>query len=264
MLLQQYKAQTFENKMEGGRNNPWLLTVKTEQGLDLYVTKFFAQQDINQQNALAREIYTSVLAGVLGLNTPDFALITIDDTFYGSLSEKLKKELERKHVKYAFGSKFISGEHTYSPSLLTKELASYDIESIFAFDILTLNVDRRNKKPNILLDNKGDDYYLIDHEHTFAIPEKRISPKQRVRSYRFKSHIFYNILNRKATYGNKPEFETFKELFRHLDVNAIDPYARALQDIGYETDDSLAIKQYLQELKRNISYFMNIVKGGIL
>jgi len=76
-----YEALTFEREMAGGRNHPWLLTVQTDQGIEAYVAKFFVQKDIDQYNALSREIYACVLADELGLNTPDFALITVDEQF---------------------------------------------------------------------------------------------------------------------------------------------------------------------------------------
>lgn len=261
MALSVYEALTFEKEMVGGRNRPWLLTVQTEQDIELYVAKFFVQQDIDQQNSLSKEIYTGALAQELDISTPDFALITIDESFKESLPGSLMQELKRKHTRFAFGSKFIPGEHTYSPALLAKELATYDIESIFAFDVLVLNTDRRNKKPNILL---GDDrYYLIDHEHTFALSQQGLNPRQRVSQYNFKNHIFYNVLNRKATYGSRPEFGTFRELFYRSNIEVLDLYAETLKQMGYETDDCLVIKRYLRKLKRDISYFMNIVEGAI-
>jgi len=261
MPLDVYEALTFEREMVGGRNNPWLLTIKTNQGLALFVTKFFIQRDIDQQNALSREIYTSALAREIGLQTPEFALITIDNSFVETLPGKLKEELERKHTKFGFGSRFIPGEHTYSPAMLTRELADYDIASIFAFDVLVLNADRRNKKPNILLGS--DQYYLIDHEHTFSLPTEDLEPRRRVSRYWFEKHIFYDVLNRKTTYGHKPEFGTFREQFHRSNIDILDTYATELENKGYDSGDSLVIKRYLRELKQDISYFMNIVEGAI-
>jgi hypothetical protein len=260
MAIPVYQARTFEKVVTGGRNKPWLLTVETDIGPALYVTKFFARQDIEQQNALGREVYAGGLAREFGLNIPDFALITIDEAFRETLPKKLRDQLNRKHTQFGFGSEFIPGEHTYTPALLAKELAAYDIASIFAFDVLILNTDRRNKKPNILLDN--DRYYLIDHEHTFALPQD-VEPRQRVSNYYFKNHIFYDVLHRKVRYGRNPEFGTFRELFYRSNLDVLDDYTDELESKGYDMDDSLVIKRYLQELKRDISYFMNVVEGGI-
>jgi hypothetical protein len=246
--------------MKGGRNRPWLLTVNTEEGEALFVTKFFAQRDIEQQNALSREIFTNVLASELGLAVPSMALITIDDVFRSTLNDQLH-QLKSKHTKYAFGTEYIPGKKTYSPALLAKQLANYDIESIFAFDVLTLNTDRRIKKPNILLDDKQ--YYLIDHEHTFSLSAIDLNAKNRVGLYRLNKHIFYQALNKKSKYGNEPEFNTFRELFHHLNIDVLDPYITFLNNEGYKTDDCFIIKRYLRELKSEISYFMDIVKGGI-
>lgn len=90
-----------------------------------------------------------------------------------------------------------------------------------------------------------------------------VNPKKRLAAYRFNNHIFYAPLNRKAIYGNTPEFATFEEHFRHLNCDVLDSYASILRSRGYETDDTHVIKQYLRELKSDITYFLNIVKGGI-
>lgn len=127
MDLAIYEALTFEREMTGGRNTPWLLTVQTNKGPVLYVTKFFAHRDIEQQNTLSREIYTSALAREFDLFTPDFALVTIDEVFKKTLPGKQKKDLQRKHTRFGFGTKFIPGKHTYSPALITRKLASYVI-----------------------------------------------------------------------------------------------------------------------------------------
>lgn len=247
--------------MIGGRNRPWLLSVETETGIKLFVAKFFSQRDIDQQNALCKEVYASVLANELGLNTPATALITIDDQFRETLPREQQETLKNKHTSYAFGSEFIDGTFTFSPSQHITELADYDIESVFAFDVLILNTDRRKRKPNILLDDKQ--YYLIDHEHTLLLPMHGVQPKKQMATYRFDNHIFYNALHRKATYGNQPEFATFIEHFRRLNCDVLDSYGFTLSNKGYETGDSLVIKQYLEKLKRDITYFIHIVKGGV-
>lgn len=185
----------------------------------------------------------------------------VSEKFKKNLPDKLRKDLERKHTRFAFGSKFIPGYHTYTPALFNQELAIYDIESIFAFDVLALNMDRRNKKPNILLEN--DRYYLIDHEHTFVLPTNNFVPRQLLNKYRFKNHIFYEVLSRKTKYGHKPEFGAFRELFHRLNIDKLDKYAEELKLKGYETGDCFVIKQYLQELKQDISYFMNVL-GGVI
>lgn len=146
-IIPVYEAQTFEKEMDGGRNHPWLLSIDTGKGIELYVAKFFVQRDIDQQNALCREIYANVLAQVLGLNVPDFALIKTSNSFLKSLSKEQNQTLNRKHNTYAFGTKFIPGNFTFSPAQHIQELADYNIESIFAFDVLLLNTDRRKKKP---------------------------------------------------------------------------------------------------------------------
>lgn len=170
-MIPLYKAQTFERIIEkGGRNKPWIISVETPVGLEPYVVKLFSEQDIQNQNAICREVYGATFARELDLNTPDFCLVEFTDHFYDSLPVNLKEIYEEKHTRYAFGSYYLEGAPTYSPSLHYNELSDYEIESIYAFDIVVRNVDRRigtPPKPNILLYEK--EAYLIDHEHCFAL-----------------------------------------------------------------------------------------------
>jgi len=47
-IIPVYEAQTFEKEMDGGRNHPWLLSIDTGKGIELYVAKFFVQRDISE------------------------------------------------------------------------------------------------------------------------------------------------------------------------------------------------------------------------
>jgi len=172
-----------------------------------------------------------------------------------------RTELERRHTRFGFGSKFIDGTYTFSRAQHTRELGEYDIESIFAFDVLICNVDRMDRKPNILLDEER--YYLIDHELSLALPLEGVKPRKKVASYPFMNHIFHKALSRKASYGHQPDFATFLEHFRRLNTDVLDSYAAELRNKRYETDDSVVIKRYLEELKQDTTYFTNILKGGI-
>lgn len=171
-MLPLYKALTFEKIIEkGGRNKPWIVSLDTPLGIEPYVVKLLSEKDIKQENALCKEIYGAALAKEMDLNTPEFCLVEFSEYFYESLPNYLKKIYNEKHNRYAFGSYYLEGAPTYSPSQHYSELSYYDIESIYAFDVVIWNVDRRigdPPKPNILFYEK--EAYLIDHEHSLYIP----------------------------------------------------------------------------------------------
>lgn len=243
-----YKAQTFERIIEkGGRNKPWIVSVDTPIGIEPYVVKLFSIKDIQTENALCKEVYGSAYARELGLNTPDFCLIEFSEPFYDSLPDGLKQIYNAKHNRYAFGSYYLEGAPTYSASNNYSDLADYEIETIYAFDVVIRNVDRRLGKPNILLFEK--EAYLIDHEHSLTI-KPGDTPEKLLGIFPYQNHIFHSVLkNRMRRSKNKPVFDTFLERFRYSRADCIIECADVLRSLGYDTDDSLVIELYLDRLR---------------
>ena len=120
---------------------------------------------------------------------------------------------------YFFGSELVYPNLDYSDTLTNKHLARYDIESIFGFDVLIRNTDRREKKPNIFF--QKDTYYLIDHEQTLYIDKGFID--------------YYNTSNRWS--------------FIYKDIKGK----------GFDTSDYAAIRSYLEEIKLNQSKFIALL-----
>lgn len=261
-MLPIWQAQTYEKTIEsGGRNKPWVVTLQTDEGLKPYVVKMFAERDIEQQNALCKEVYGAAYARELDLNTPDFCLVEFPDYFAGTLSEDLKVLFRKKHHRYAFGSLYYEGASTYSPSQHFRDLSSYDIESIYAFDVTIRNVDRRVGKPNILFFEKQA--YLIDHELSFSIKQGD-NPEQVLGTFPYQKHIFHNVLSKRMKRGrNKPDFSSFMEIFRYSRTDCIMECADVLKDLGYNTDDSLVIELYLKRLRSERNKLMQRLVGSL-
>lgn len=261
-MIPLYRALTFEQVIEkGGRNKPWIVSVETPVGIEPYVVKLFSEQDIQNQNALCKEVYGATFARELDLNTPHFCLVEFSKNFYESLSDNLKEIYNKKHNRYAFGSKYLEGAPTYSASLHFNDLSNYDIETIYGFDVTIRNVDRRLGKPNILFYEK--EAHLIDHEHSLTIlPED--TPEKLLGIYPYNRHIFHSILKKRMKRARvKPSFDTFMELFRYSRTDGIIENAEVLEGLGYETHDSLVIESYLNKLRAERDMLLLRLKGSL-
>ncbi len=246
---------------EGTRNKPWIVSVKTSNGLKPYVAKIFAQNDIDQKNALCREVYATVLARELELNVPDSCLIEFPADFRSSLSETGKVTLKQRHDRYAFGTEYLEGATTYSPSLNTKDFEPYEIESIYAFDVVINNFDRTPRKPNILLYDRT--YYLIDHELSLVYTDVPNSDKN-LSLYPFWNHIFHTPLKSKSQYNtDKPDFEGFLESFRIMNLRKLTQCARQLEQLKYITDDAHVISKYFDSLRNKPGKLGTYLKASI-
>lgn len=134
----------------------------------------------------------------------------------------------------------------YSPSLQEKYLKIYDIGSIYAFDNLILNVDRRSEKPNLLF--KGESAVLIDHELTLATTQNSLNQlkNKRIWAHNYKRHIFYEILKNQDFTEEDGLFDEFSYYLRDLvNFKFIDNIMEQLVDLGHPVDAYLSIKDYL-------------------
>lgn len=228
------------------------------------VVKLFSEKDINQENALCKEVYGASFAQEIGLNTPKFCLVEFSEHFYESLPDNLKEIFNEKHNRYAFGSYYLEGAPTYSPSQHYNELSYYDIETIYAFDVVIRNVDRRvgnPPKPNILFYEK--EAYLIDHEHSFII-QPGDTPEKLLGIYPYQKHIFYSVLKKRMSRAKeKPTFDTFMEIFRHSRTECIIQCSDVLNRLEYDADDSLVIESYLNRLRAERDMLLLRLKGSL-
>ena len=264
-MLSVYEAISFENRIEkGGSTYPWIVNVLTEEGIETYVVKLFTEKHIEQYNPVVNEVVASLLATEFDLPTPAPALINFSADFIDTLSSPLKKELKKKDTRIKFGCKYIPGATSYSPALHRKFFKRYEVDSIFAFDNLIQNVDRRNEKPNILLLDKRA--YLIDHELSLSSINEKLANDLRAGHWRYNKerHIFYEYLKKGRKKDKLSYFETFLENLRHLNVNKADEYLSILETHGYSTEAFTYIKSYLAIVKNDCSKFINLLRNSIL
>jgi hypothetical protein len=260
-LLEIYNAisKTFEIQ-HGGSTNPWVLTVDTGTFHEEYIVKLFNSKDEQQYHPTNKEFYACALAKEFELSVPDFALIHFEEDFIETLNEKDKQKVAEIGRKYFFGCKLISGNMDYSKALSKKHLESYDIENIFAFDVLIRNVDRREKKPNIFF--KEEEYYLIDHEQSLYIDRDFMEYLDEPNRWSFiyqdikGKHLFYEFLKKNK---KNVSFETFMVYLPVISLRRLDSVEQKLKNTGLQTTDYQSIKSYLEDVRLNQSKFLNLL-----
>lgn len=249
--------------MPGGATRPWLVYVNVEGAPLPYVVKMYLKKDIEQIGSVSKDVYCSVLATEMGLETPAPALIKFTKPFIKSLSNKMRIKLPGVDTRLKFGCKLIDATYQYDLSLPDSALDKYDTESIFAFDQLVLNADRNNRKPNILL--KGTSAYLIDHEKTLLINQKTFDnfDNNSINHYLLKNHIFYNHLRGRRVATRNEYFKSFSRNLRNLNVDILDEYVYQLEGAGHPIEDYDFIKEYLKNIQQNGDKFVSLLKAEL-
>lgn len=272
--LKVLKAIALQNIIEkGGSTYPWVVLVKEDETkLAGYVVKVFSVRQVEQQNAVAKEVFGNELAKAFNLPVPDFALIDFDSDFVATLPSEQQKLLQTKDGRLKFGSRMAEGFSLFDPNNLSQgKIRSYDIGSVFAFDNLVWNLDRggERRKPNLLVNDL--DFLLIDHELIFPFaddPENYNDTvlqafRQKQWKYRYENHLFRPFLKKMRRASKQRVFETFHEYLRTLNPNLLDEPAASLQANGHPIGNLGLIKAYLTEIKRNDTTFIQLLQSAI-
>lgn len=246
----------------GGSTHPILVNVDEGGELAQYVVKIFKTQTLQQYDAVAHEVYGNVLAREFDLLTPDAAFINFGNPFLKSLPTWAKTLLRNRDTRVKFGTRYISPTVPYSPALPYQYFKLYDIETIYAFDAMIFNGDRKINKPNIIF--SGTDGYLIDHEQTMeiftvryekAMEGKLIFPKA--------EHIFYQYLRQRRG-KSASYFETFHHYLKAMRPKILTSYAQQLEYFGHGSSNFQLTLDYLSAAKGNAEKFVETIHATLL
>lgn len=266
-MLPIYKATSIEKApLIGGSTQPCLLLVASDSGIPIgsYVVKIFKQRNLEQLNSTSKEVYANVLARHFEVNTPNGALIEVEQW----LINELKKLPEYTGWDITegvyFGTAYILGGIDYNEGVKNK-VAIWDKENIFAFDALIRNVDRTPRKTNLFL--VEDDPYVIDHELSLSITAT-------FQDYLLRKDWVFLIANPKGgkhlfledlSNFNKKEsitFDQFAENLRNLKPELIlGKETDQLEECKIETSDYFLIEKYLKSAVKNTSSFIESLKS---
>jgi len=254
-----------EKPLEGGTTLPLLSVAENSK---TYVLKLFGIKHANQRCYTGAEVYSNYLAKEFELNTPDAAFISIPENLiklYKKTNPQLYKLLLQKDYKRpCFATLYLGDLPIFSPALHKKYIDIYDIETIYGFDSLIVNEDRKSIKPNIL--KNSDSYCLIDHDKAFGGVAYALSEYNNNRLCPFhKYHLFYKMLNRRAKKnGVEDMFETFRTYLNLLNVGDLEHLNAQLKEFNYNIDECLGWMNYIYEIKQNQTNFINTLKNSVI
>lgn len=268
-MLPIYRAMAVNKEaIESGSTKPCLMTVQDEDGKIVgdYVVKVFKLKNIQQGSNTNKEVYGSILATEFDLKVPKFALIIVDQFLIDQLNQSEKYKGFNLIAGTYFGSEYIDNALNYS-SDLKLDFTEWELETIFAFDVMIRNVDRRKKKPNLFI--KDQELYLIDHELSLCITEALLNGDifdEINRYWAFvenepnnRKHLFLEELRRR----NKEtplEFDTFSEYLHRLSTRGINTVGLQLEQNGLDISDLKNILAYLTNIKANRAKFVILLK----
>lgn len=253
-------ANSFQKVLYSGRTKPCVFFCEDSNSSEEmeYVVKLKAGME-HGVKGLAAELISSQLAIILGIPTPEFAIINIDS----ELAEICESNISERIAASSgpnFGSKIITGGYQTWPvgksiPVSLKSLAG----DIFAFDSLIQNPDRKTDKPNVLW--KGDDLFVIDHEmgFSFIYDILPVPDPWRVTELRFmRNHLFYTCLK-----GKPVNLERFAGALESLSIEEIEEIIAMLPE-EWRTDINEKIKEHLCAIRDNMTNFLNEVTEVLL
>lgn len=240
--MQVLKLISIHDFIDGGSSRPLLITAMTEdRKAKQYVLKLFKSDWVEQNYSVAKEIFISELAKEFSLIAPDYAVIKIEDEQLEGFFTK--EEIRNFDKGYKFCSEFM-GQYTplINPLVSLSFIKEYDLENLFCFDSLVINVDRggfRNK-PNLLI-NDGE-IVLIDHEQSLPfINNGNEDPNyfNYIRNFQYNMHIATKHLQ---SLRNKSSL--FAEFFESLKVLNVEKFNNLFDkmdalDIKYGNRDKI-------------------------
>ncbi|GAA4462419.1 hypothetical protein GCM10023189_39050 [Nibrella saemangeumensis] len=267
-----YQAVSFDAPVnQGGSTNPWIIRVLTHRDtIEPYVVKLFTKRQIEQQHAVAKEVYGNLLACEFELPVPDFALIEFGPEFMTTLSDEQLNRLKICHGGLKYGSALATDMAIFKQGLLPSFLKEYNLGTIFAFDNLVQNLDRGGlrDKPNLLIND--DNFLLIDHEQTFPFADDVDADASVDWSFdatewskiyfAYHKHLLLPYLKELRKTAKLEAFDTFQEHLRHLDIRTIRQAARELERLGVSIGHVDRITNYLSETKARHTEFTNLLK----
>jgi hypothetical protein len=261
-LLPIYKAKVFESRIEkGGRTRPLVVTVRDNEGhLKQFVVKLYSKSDVQENKALGKEVLLIPLIEEFDLLTPSPALIRFDQGFINTLPRELQTEVIEKGAYLNFGCEYLDGSLTFNETIPQLTLDELDnVDTIFAFDVLLRNLDRRLTKPNLLIQERS--IYLIDHEFCLIVNGDYENWEDPTWTFPVKNHVFYPYLSNKIKKTKEYCFSAFEDNLRRINVSKLTSYIEQLEAEQIPMPDTEILIDYLRHAKRNSHNFVTHLKG---
>ncbi len=166
-MLARVTAVEYVRPMESGRTSPLLVRCARDDGSVIEVVVKFSRFCDQQQENLAMEAIAACLAGDLKLPIPEPLLVAIPDEWAAIVPDDERRKRILASSRVAFGSKLVTGGYSvWTPDTRISEAMVDMAASVFAFDAIIQNHDRRTENPNCLV--RGERIRIFDHELAFG------------------------------------------------------------------------------------------------
>jgi hypothetical protein len=257
---------------EDGTTAPWLAKCEDEEGIEQVVVKLFDRKSHGNEDPVLNEYVANLLAHELEIEAPECFLVEFSSEDLAILPDKQRARLSAQFSDSSsfkcFATRYCDGQIIPPESITDKVIDCNGYDSVFAFDVLTINPDRRVNKPNLLVHDDG--YYVIDHEQCFLFQNKSYSElRDSIKDWYFITnggslkgeYLLVKKLKLKRKRESNLDFATFVELFRNLKVESIEKEINYLHEEGLELNlhKWTDIKKYIQDAQKDISGFINLL-----
>jgi hypothetical protein len=269
-MLPIYTATAIKDfAIEGGTSQPCIMSVRDDDGNflpDDYVVKIYKQ---NNRVKTYYEVFGSILAKEFDLQTPSPALVHIPYVLIKEIINHEKyKNWDLVEGVY-FACVYLPNAKSFDQNSRLNLTQMWQYESIFAFDVLIRNFDRRTQKPNLL--RFSDDLFVIDHEMAFAsiLSQSNFEVYLTLENWKFivnangGGHVLRNHLM-KFNKKNKLDFATFLENFRTLQPEILYNNVNQLIEKDVELLDIQPIIAYLRHIKQNTAAFKSLLENLLI
>ena len=258
-------ATAYLRKMRTGRTNPAIFECDDLNGNDVgqFVVKLKAGLE-NGGTGLTCELLSSLVAAELGLMTAPLALVEIDPTLSGLISEKDSDM--RKIVKNSAGMNFatealVGGYGTWPVDKAIPISARQLASEIFSFDALIQNPDRRVNNPNLLW--KDDEIFVIDHDLAFSflyqLGESNSPWDLKGSDFDFlNDHVFYKQLK-----GQNIDLDRFNGALQAISAETIDQMTEEVPP-EWTNENVSKISKHLKDLRDHSSDFVEQLKWRLV
>ncbi|MGH1517920.1 HipA family kinase [Chryseobacterium sp. JK1] len=254
-ILPEILALGHLSALPGGTTLPMVIRgiCKANNNKGDYVIKYISAPRMNC-NACCRELVASFIAQEMGLVTPNPVIIDVTQDYIETLRGDDSFKLVSDSKGQNFGAEFLQGLIPFINGQNITDVQFQSATDIFAFDILTLNTDRRTDKHNLATDGK-ENMIIYDHELSFGfVHEIFTNPtpwliKESEMTW-ITNHVFYNYLKDK-----KPDFGTFIDKLDRIDDTF---WGKALSMIPthWQNDQLDKIKHHFDSLSNNKDVFL--------
>ena len=263
--MKELNLVSIKNIHKGGSTLPLIIEAEDENSnISFYILKLYKSNYVKQNFSVAKEILVTEVAKQFDLPVPDYGVINFNHSILSSFFDQ--SHINQLDLGYKFCSKLIEGVVIYNPNIKNTFLKHYDLENVFAFDNMILNIDRggfRNK-PNLLVND--EDFVLIDHEQTFPFYSTPINKNTNYwntfSAYYHRNHVFYEQLKKYRKKGTM--FDEFQLNLNSFNLNIFDTIFTDLDYFSIRNIGKVDIFNYFNWLKTNNNHVITTLNNRLL